>query len=78
MFRQYWNAKKAHYDSLVFFRCGRWINVMYNDAIIIARMFNRHLGFWGRDRPCLTVYDSQLPIYQRTLLEKGHKIMLVE
>lgn len=51
---------------------------MYNDAIIIARIFNRHLGFWGRDRPCLTVYDSQLPIYQRTLLEKGHKIMLVE
>ena len=63
MFRQYWNAKKAHYDSIVFFRCGRWINVMYNDAIIIAKMFNRHLGFWGKDRPCLTVYDSQLPIY---------------
>ncbi|CAD8045359.1 unnamed protein product [Paramecium sonneborni] len=78
MFRQYWNAKKAHFDSLLFFRCGRWINVMYNDAIIIAKMFNRHLGFWGKDRPCLTVYDSQLPIYERTLLEKGYKIMLVE
>lgn len=31
---------------------------MYNDAIVLAKLFNRHLGFWGKDRPCITVYDS--------------------
>ncbi|CAD8206909.1 unnamed protein product [Paramecium octaurelia] len=78
MFRQYWNAKKNHLDSMIFFRCGRWIAVMYNDAIIVAKMFNRYLGFWGKDRPCVTVYDNQLPMYQRALLEKGHKIIMIE
>ncbi|CAD8188495.1 unnamed protein product [Paramecium pentaurelia] len=78
MFRQYWNAKKNYLDSIVFFRCGRWIAVMYNDAIIIAKMFNRYLGFWGKDRPCVTVYDNQLPIYQRALLDKGYKVIMIE
>ena len=46
------------YDALLFFRCGRWVNVMYKDAIIIAKTFNRMLGFWGKERPCITIYDS--------------------
>ncbi|CAD8089212.1 unnamed protein product [Paramecium primaurelia] len=78
MLKQYWNAKRNHFDSILFFRCGRWIAVIYNDAIIIAKIFNRYLGFWGKDRPCLTVYDNQLPIYQRSLLEKGYKVMIIE
>lgn len=78
MFRQYWNAKKLNFDSVVFFRCGRWNTVMYSDAILIARLFNRNLGFWGKDRPCLTVYESQFPLYSRTLLEMGRKLMMVE
>lgn len=51
---------------------------MYNDAIIVAKMFNRYLGFWGKDRPCVTVYDNQLPIYQRALLDKGYKVIMIE
>lgn len=78
MYKQYWNAKQNHFDFIVFIRCGRWISVIYNDAIIVAKMFNRYLGFWGKDRACVTVYDNQLPIYQRALLEKGYKMIMIE
>ncbi|CAD8191337.1 unnamed protein product [Paramecium octaurelia] len=78
IFKQYWNVKKNNFDFIAFFRCGSWVAVLYNDAIIIAQMFNRYLGFWGKDTPCLTVYDNQLPIYQRALLEKGYKIMIID
>ncbi|KAM3135397.1 hypothetical protein pb186bvf_012555 [Paramecium bursaria] len=78
MFRQYWNAKMKCYDAILFFRCGRWSNVMYKDAIIIAKTFNRMLGFWGKERPCITIYDSQMPLYTRVLIEKGYRIMVVE
>lgn len=66
------------YDAVLFFRCGRWSTVMYKDAIIIAKTFNRMLGFWGKERPCITIYDSQMPLYTRVLIEKGYRLMIVE
>lgn len=52
--------------------------MLYNDAIMLAKHFSRPLGFWGRDRPCMTVYDSQMPIYIRMLFERGHKILFID
>lgn len=78
MFRQYWNAKKENFDKVILFRCGRWLNAFYQDALLIGKMFGNRVGFWGKDRPAIVVYESQYPIYMRTLLEGGHRVMIIE
>ena len=79
--RQYFAAKEAHPDCLMFCRIGDFYELFYEDAILVSRELQ--LTLTARDReekkqPMCGVPYHAAEIYLQRLLRKGYRIALCE
>jgi DNA mismatch repair protein MutS len=78
--RQYFAAKQAHPDALLFFRLGDFYEMFYDDAVLVSRELQ--LTLTSRDKSksvpmCGVPYHSAGPYMQR-LLRLGYRVALCE
>ena len=78
--RQYFAAKKAHPDCLMFCRIGDFYELFYEDAIIASRELQLTLTARDRDKkqPMCGVPYHAVDQYIQRLLRKGYRIALCE
>ena len=78
--RQYFAAKAAHPDCLMFCRIGDFYELFYEDAITVARELQLTLTARGREKkqPMCGVPYHAAEIYVQRLLRKGYRIALCE
>jgi DNA mismatch repair protein MutS len=78
--RQYFAAKQAHPDCLMFCRIGDFYELFYEDAIVASRELQLTLTARDREKKqpmCGVPYHAAEPYIQR-LLRKGYRIALCE
>jgi DNA mismatch repair protein MutS len=78
--RQYFAAKEAHPDCLMFCRIGDFYELFYEDAIVASRELQLTLTARDREKKqpmCGVPYHAAEPYIQR-LLRKGYRIALCE
>ena len=78
--RQYFAAKAAHPDCLMFCRIGDFYELFYDDAILVARELQLTLTARDREKkqPMCGVPYHAAEIYLQRLLRKGYRIALCE
>ena len=78
--RQYFAAKEAHPDCLMFCRIGDFYELFYEDAILVARELQLTLTARDREKkqPMCGVPYHAAEIYIQRLLRKGYRIALCE
>jgi DNA mismatch repair protein MutS len=80
--RQYLDLKEKHPDALLFFRCGDFYELFFEDAVITARALD--LVLTSRDKgkedsvPMCGVPYHAVRGYLARLTEQGHKIAICE
>ena len=78
--RQYFAAKQAHPDCLMFCRIGDFYELFYEDAIVASRELQLTLTARDREKKqpmCGVPYHAAEQYIQR-LLRKGYRIALCE
>jgi DNA mismatch repair protein MutS len=78
--RQYFAAKQAHPDCLMFCRIGDFYELFYDDAILVARELQLTLTARDREKKqpmCGVPYHAAEQYIQR-LLRKGYRVALCE
>jgi DNA mismatch repair protein MutS len=78
--RQYFSAKQAHPDCLMFIRIGDFYELFYEDAIVASRELQLTLTSRDREKKqpmCGVPYHAAEQYIQR-LLRKGYRIALCE
>ena len=78
--RQYFAAKEAHPDCLMFCRIGDFYELFYEDAIVASRELQLTLTARDREKkqPMCGVPYHAAEIYIQRLLRKGYRIALCE
>jgi DNA mismatch repair protein MutS len=78
--RQYFAAKEAHPDCLMFIRIGDFYELFYDDAILVARLLQLTLTARDREKkqPMCGVPYHAAEMYLQRLLRMGYKIALCE
>lgn len=78
--RQYFAAKAAHPDCLMFCRIGDFYELFYEDAILVARELQLTLTARDKEKkqPMCGVPYHAAEIYLQRLLRKGYRIALCE
>jgi DNA mismatch repair protein MutS len=78
--RQYFAAKEAHPDCLMFCRIGDFYELFYEDAILVARELQLTLTARDKEKkqPMCGVPYHAAEIYLQRLLRKGYRIALCE
>ena len=78
--RQYFSAKEAHPDCLMFCRIGDFYELFYEDAILVARELQLTLTARDKEKkqPMCGVPYHAVEIYLQRLLRKGYRIALCE
>ncbi len=78
--RQYFAAKAAHPDCLMFCRIGDFYELFYEDAILVSRELQLTLTARDREKkqPMCGVPYHAAEIYIQRLLRKGYRIALCE
>src|SRR6202522_4888886 len=78
--RQYFAAKEAHPDCLMFCRIGDFYELFYEDAILVSRVLQLTLTARDREKkqPMCGVPYHAAETYVQRLLRKGYKIALCE
>ena len=78
--RQYFAAKAAHPDCLMFCRIGDFYELFYEDAILVARELQLTLTARDREKkqPMCGVPYHAAEMYLQRLLRKGYRIALCE
>ena len=78
--RQYFAAKAAHPDCLMFCRIGDFYELFYEDAILVARELQLTLTARDKDKkqPMCGVPYHAAEIYLQRLLRRGYRIALCE
>ncbi len=78
--RQYFAAKEAYPDCLMFCRIGDFYELFYEDAILVARELQLTLTARDREKkqPMCGVPYHAAEIYIQRLLRKGYRIALCE
>lgn len=51
--------------------------MFYYDALVMHKMFDLRLGYWGK-RPVVTTWDNKYHFYVKKLLENGYKVGIVD
>ena len=79
--RQYLDLKEKHADALLFFRCGDFYEMFFEDAVVAARALD--LTLTSRDKgkedavPMCGVPYHAARGYLAKLTEQGHKVAVV-
>jgi DNA mismatch repair protein MutS len=78
--RQYFAAKEAHPDCLMFCRIGDFYELFYEDAILVARELQLTLTARDKEKkqPMCGVPYHAAEIYLQRLLKKGYRVALCE
>ena len=78
--RQYFAAKEAHPDCLMFCRIGDFYELFYDDAILVARELQLTLTARDKEKkqPMCGVPYHAAEIYIQRLLRKGYRIAMCE
>ncbi len=78
--RQYFDAKAAHPDCLMFCRIGDFYELFYEDAILVARELQLTLTARDREKkqPMCGIPWHAAEMYLQRLLRKGYRIALCE
>ena len=78
--RQYFAAKAAHPDCLMFCRIGDFYELFYEDAILVARELQLTLTARDKEKkqPMCGVPYHAAEIYLQRLLRMGYRIALCE
>jgi DNA mismatch repair protein MutS len=78
--QQYWTAKRAHPDALLFFRMGDFYELFYDDALTASRELQLTLTARDRERaiPMCGVPYHAVENYLQRLLRKGYRIAICE
>jgi DNA mismatch repair protein MutS len=78
--RQYFAAKEAHPDCLMFCRIGDFYELFYEDAILVSRELQLTLTARDKEKkqPMCGVPYHAAEIYLQRLLRKGYRIALCE
>jgi DNA mismatch repair protein MutS len=78
--RQYFAAKQAHPDCLMFCRIGDFYELFYEDAILVARELQLTLTARDKEKkqPMCGVPYHAAEMYLQRLLRKGYRIALCE
>ena len=78
--RQYFAAKEAHPDCLMFIRMGDFYELFYEDAILVARELQLTLTARDKERkqPMCGVPYHAAEVYLQRLLRMGYRIALCE
>ena len=80
--RQYLDLKERHADALLFFRCGDFYEMFFEDAVVAARALD--LTLTSRDKgkddavPMCGVPYHAARGYLARLTELGHKVAVCE
>ena len=80
MMQQFFAAKQAHPDCLLFFRMGDFYELFYDDAILVARELQLTLTARDRERavPMCGVPYHAVDGYLQKLLRLGYRIAICE
>ncbi|ADW69281.1 DNA mismatch repair protein MutS [Granulicella tundricola] len=78
--RQYFAAKEAHPDCLMFCRIGDFYELFYEDAILVSRELQLTLTARDKEKkqPMCGVPYHAAEVYLQRLLRKGYRIALCE
>ena len=78
--RQYFAAKEAHPDCLMFCRIGDFYELFYEDAILVARELQITLTARDKEKkqPMCGVPYHAAEMYIQRLLKKGYRVALCE
>ncbi|AFN83874.1 MutS-like DNA mismatch repair protein [Encephalitozoon romaleae SJ-2008] len=75
--KQFWDIKKEHFDTIVFFKKGKFYELYENDALIGAKLFD--LRITDRVNMRMSGFpESSLDYWTRRFLEHGYKIARVD
>ena len=75
--RQYWKIKAQRYDHIVFFKLGKFYEVLYNDAIVCQRLLDLQ-WMYGPNKLHVGFPEKNRVRYGNVLVEKGYKVTVVE
>jgi len=75
--KQYLDAKSNHWDKLVAFKVWKFYYFYYNDALIVKRLCDVPLHIKQKRFYCF-FHEAMLQKFAPILVEKGHKLVLVE
>lgn len=82
MMAQYWRAKHAHPDCLIFFRMGDFFELFFEDAQIAAKQLDLTLTkrgqHQGQDIPMAGVPVHSHQTYLARLIARGHRVALCD
>src|SRR5579859_4184446 len=80
--RQFFAAKSAHPDALLFFRMGDFYELFYDDAVVAARALDLTLTSRNKgaedEIPMAGVPHHAASQYLQRLLEQGYKVAICE
>ncbi|UKK00131.2 hypothetical protein MACK_000201 [Theileria orientalis] len=75
--QQWWKIKQNHFDSLVFFKMGKFYELFYHDACIIQSIVNlRWMG--SETKPHVGFPEKSIHTYAKACVESGYKVVVVE
>ncbi|BAM38703.1 uncharacterized protein TOT_010001218 [Theileria orientalis strain Shintoku] len=75
--QQWWNIKQNHFDSLVFFKMGRFYELFYHDACILQSLVNlRWMG--SETKPHVGFPEKSIHTYAKACVNSGYKVVVVE
>jgi DNA mismatch repair protein MSH6 len=74
--RQYWKIKSEHFDSVIFFKVGKFYELYHMDATVGVQElgFTYMKGDWAHSGFPETAYDRMAT----NLVERGYKVVRVE
>jgi len=75
---QYWKIKCKSYDSIIFFKLGKFYELFYEDAVICHRVLD--LNWMQTDPKKLHVGfpEKNREKYANTLVDQGYRVIVVE
>ncbi|MGB9635240.1 MAG: DNA mismatch repair protein MutS, partial [Candidatus Micrarchaeia archaeon] len=79
--RQYWEIKKEYSDFIVLFRMGDFYETFFDDAKLISHELQIVLTSRGKEDkkiPLAGIPYHAIEPYLKKLIDKGHKIVIVE
>ena len=74
---QYWKIKSLHFDSILFFKLGKFYELFYQDAVLVQAALE--LNWMGDKRKCHVGFPERvLDKNAAKLVDLGYKVVVVE
>ncbi|XP_954532.1 DNA mismatch repair protein, MutS family, putative [Theileria annulata] len=75
--QQWWEVKKTHFDSLVFFKMGKFYELFYQDACVVQGLTGlRWMG--AETKPHVGFPEKSIHFYASACVNAGHRVVVVE